>query len=180
MADLASTPPTLTLSGTFCSGATVAIGGESAGALLASLISHGWQNVNVVPKAQLLLCPVIDLTGETPSRRAFAKGFLIEQTVVTQDIAHCLPDGMTVEDLPSPLRIPATRALPPTIIIAAQCDPFRDEALLYAEMLQSSGVPVQYNCEPGMIHSFYGLPALLPQADISLDAAGRQLAELLG
>lgn len=156
-----------------------AIGGESAGALLATLISHGWQKVNAIPKAQLLLCPVIDLTGKTLSRRIFAKGFLIEQTVVAQDIGHCLADGMTATDLPSPLRIPAARTPPHTIIVAAECDPFRDEALLYTEILRSLGVQIQHSCEPGMIHSFYGLPALLPQVGICLDAAGRQLAELL-
>ena len=158
----------------------LAIGGESAGALLATSISHGWQKVNLPPKAQLLLCPVIDLAGETLSRRVFAKGFLIEQTVLAQDIEHCLPHGMTLADLPSPLRFPLDRTPPHTIIVAAECDPFRDEALLYAEMLRGLGVQVQCSCQPGMIHSFYGLPALLPQADISLDTAGRQLAELLG
>ena len=158
----------------------IAIGGESAGAILATLVSQGYQMVNVSFKAQLLLCPVIDLVGETPSRREFASGFLIDQEIVAQDIAHCLPSGMTAADLPSSFRNTRERLPPPTIIVAAECDPFRDEALLYADMLRHSGVQVRYNCHAGMFHSFYGLPALLPQADVCLIDAGRQLAELLG
>lgn len=158
----------------------IAIGGESAGALLATLISHDFKKVSFRPKAQLLLCPVIDLGCETPSRRAFAKGFLIEQATVARDIAHCLPAGMTARDLPTSLRVPTGRKPPPTIIMTAECDPFRDEAVLYSEMLRSMNVEVRHRCHAGMIHSFYGLPALLPQADICLNEAGGQLAAMLG
>lgn len=158
----------------------IAIGGESAGAILATLISHGFQKVNVSLKAQLLLCPVIDLTCETLSRRDFAKGYLIDQETVAQDIFHCLPSGMLAVDLPSALRSTGDRLPPPTTIVVAECDPFRDETLLYADMLRSFGVQVRYNCHSGMFHSFYGLSAFLPQADISLTEAGRQLAEFLG
>ncbi len=52
----------------------------------------------------LLLCPVIDLAGNSPSRTAFAKGYLIDAETVERDVKDCLAPGMNIDDLPSPLR----------------------------------------------------------------------------
>jgi acetyl esterase len=157
----------------------IAIGGESAGALLASLIASGYQKVAARIKAMLLLCPVIDLTGNSPSRAEFARGFLIDAATVQRDIEDCLEAGMRALDLPSPLRCGDVSHSPPTIIISAEYDPFRDEARLYADQLIEAGVPVQYTCHPGMIHSFFSLNAILPQAEPALLTAGKQLKALL-
>jgi acetyl esterase len=157
----------------------IAIGGESAGALLVSLIGNGYQRVAARIKAMLLLCPVIDLTGNSPSRAEFARGFLIDAATVQRDVEYCLEAGMRAGDLPSPLRCGDARRSPPTIIISAEYDPFRDEARLYADRLIEANVPVQYTCHPGMIHSFFSLNAMLPQAEPALLAAGKQLKALL-
>jgi acetyl esterase len=158
----------------------LAIGGDSAGALLAALICSDQQLVTAEIRAQLLLCPVIDLVGELPSRRKFATGYLIDASTVEQDIRHCLAEDVSPASLPSPLRSVMKCLPPPTIIVAAEYDPFRDEAASYSTLLQEAGVPVRYNCYAGMVHSFYGLPAFLPQADAALAEAGQILAEFLG
>ncbi len=158
----------------------ISVGGESAGALLAALICNGYQSVSARPKAQLLLCPVIDLTGTLPSRQAFAHGFLIDGETVAQDIEHCLADGANAASLPSPIRDGEPPRAPATIIVAAECDPFRDEAAQYAHLLAAGGVQVRYTCQSGMVHAFYGLNAFFPQAEAALQAAGQQLAALLG
>jgi acetyl esterase len=159
--------------------ARIAIGGESAGALLAALVSNGHRPVVAKIKAQLLLCPVIDLAGVFESRREFAKGYLIDAETLARDIAHCMGEGAPASALPSPLRHGSPGLSPPTLIVSAECDPFRDEAAHYAAVLEQSGVQVRHTRHPGMLHSFYGLPALLPQATPALRAAGEQLAELL-
>lgn len=157
----------------------IAIGGESAGALLAALICNGHRTVDITPRAQLLLCPVVDLAGHMPSRQAYSRGFLIDAATISRDIEDCLPHGADPGDLPSPLRNGTPERSPATIIVTAECDPFRDEGNLYADRLSASGVPVWHKCMAGMIHSFYGLSALLPQADTALEEVGRQLAALL-
>ena len=159
--------------------ARIAIGGESAGALLSALIAGGVRPLTVKIRAQLLLCPVIDLGGDFPSRREFAQGFMIDTATVDHDIADCLGPGQTVSALPSPLRDGSPGGVPPTIIVAAECDPFRDEAAAYAAHIGNAGVPVRHVCHPGMVHSFYGLSALLPQAAPALREAGEALAVLL-
>ena len=159
--------------------ARLAIGGESAGALLAALIGNGYHTIATPLKAQLLLCPVLDLTGALPSRAAYGRGYLIDETIVQRDIADCLAEGARPETLPSPLRAGKPELSPPTIIVSAECDPFRDEAKHYGELLEGAGVPVWHTCHAGMIHSFYGLSAFLPGAGPALQAAGQQLRALL-
>ena len=127
----------------------------------------------------MLLCPVIDLAATTGSRQEFAKGHMIDTATVARDIEHCLGDTAAAADMPSPLRHGAPGRSPPTIIIAAECDPFRDEAARLAADLLAAGVPVWHTCHAGMLHSFYGLGAFLPQAEPALAEAGRQIGELL-
>ena len=151
----------------------MAIGGDSAGALLAALIATGARKSSIPLRAQLLLCPVVNLAKANGSRAEFATGYLIDRQTNAQDIASCFERG---EELPLPLPSPGIIAPPPTIIHAAEYDPFRDEAEELANMLRASGVPVEFTCHAGMVHSFYGLPAFFPQADTTLRQAGAQLA----
>ena len=157
----------------------IAIGGESAGALLATLITDGFEPIGLQPRAQLLLCPVIDLAGDFPSRTTFGEGYLISRAVIARDVEDCLGPGGMADDMPSPLRHGDPAKAPASVIVSAACDPFRDEAAAYAERLHQSGVSVWHRCHDGMIHSFYGLGAFLPQADPALTEAGAQLARLL-
>ena len=157
----------------------LAVGAESAGCLLATAIAQGLRAVSARFRAQLLLCPVIDLSGSYPSRADYGSGYLIDASTVAHDIAQVFPNLAPGVLLPSPLRFGTVAAAPPTIIVSAECDPFRDEAQLYAEMLEDAGVQVWHRMHPGMVHSFYGLPALLPQAAPALADAGLQLKTLL-
>lgn len=154
----------------------LAIGGDSAGALLATLITSGFRRCAVPLHAQLLLCPVVDLAKTIGSRSEFAEGFLIERTTIARDIADCFSGSL---EQPSPMRNGDLASCPPTIIHAAEYDPFRDEARELARALQHNGVAVEFTEHPGMVHSFYGLPAFLPQAGPAIAKAGKQLAQLL-
>lgn len=158
----------------------IAVGGESAGALLAALICNGHRPVVMKPRAQLLLCPVIDIGGEFASRRDFADGYLIDRAIIARDVQDCLgPDGHAAS-MPSPLRHGDPARAPATVMVSAGCDPFRDEAACYAGHLSAAGVSVWHKCHAGMVHSFYGLSAFLPQADPALAEAAEVLAHQLG
>lgn len=154
----------------------LAVGGESAGCLLATAVSQGLRETRVRPRAQLLLCPVIDLAGDYPSRRDFGNGYLVDRATLAHDIGHCFPGGAQP---PSPLRDGDVAMSPPTVIVAAECDPFRDEAAHFAALLNARSVPVRHTCHPGMVHSFYGLAALLPQAVPALGQAAEELAAFM-
>jgi acetyl esterase len=157
----------------------LAIGGESAGALLAMLACGSAALKSMPIKAQLLLCPVVDLGFNSGSRLDLAKGYMIDAETIAADIAHCLGPNAGPNDLPSPLRMANFAQLPPTIIHAAEFDPFRDEATALANHLGRLGADVRFTIHPGMIHSFYALTAFIPQAEAALANIGRELAAAL-
>ncbi len=151
----------------------LAIGGDSAGALLAALVSV---QTAVPLKAQLLLCPVVDLAFTGGSRAALAPGFLIDAEIIARDVADCLGAGSVAADFPSPLRLPTLKGCPPSIIDVAEFDPLRDEGLALAERLQQHGCAVDLVQHEGMVHGFHSLTAFLPQGLAATEAAARRLA----
>ncbi len=155
------------------------IGGESAGALLAMLASASAELKFMRIKAQLLLCPVVDLNFKSGSRQEFSKGYLIDADTIASDIAYCLGPDTKAEDLPSLLHSDSFAQLPPTIIHTAEFDPFRDEAKALTAHLANHGAHVSFTSHAGMIHSFYTLAALIPQAEVALAGIGNELAEAL-
>ena len=80
----------------------------------------------------------------------------------------------------SPLFVADPGGLPPAIIHTAEFDPMRDEGEVHAHRLAAAGVTVRLTRHPGMIHSFYGLNALLPQAETAIAAIAAELAIFLG
>jgi len=155
----------------------LALCGESAGGTLAAYVCQ-WlhERGGPQPAAQVLLCPVLDFAEESESRRAFAKGHLLDRATMEQDLKHYLGHGADLKDpRVSPLRAVNLGGLPPAIIHTAEFDPLRDEGLAYAGRLEAAGVPVLYTCHAGMIHCFYCMDAIIPQARTAVQLVGAQL-----
>jgi acetyl esterase/lipase len=155
----------------------IGVCGDSAGATLVSAACHelaGEPPLRV--KLQLLLCPILDYSQITDSKREFASGYLVDQATLDHDLKHLLPAGVTPSDpRVSPLLTPHVQGLPPTLIHTAEFDPLRDEGHKYFERLAQNGVQVSYTCHPGMIHLFYGLGAVIPYARQVFLQLGQQL-----
>ena len=60
-------------------------------------------------------------------------------------------------------------------MITAEFDPLRDEGERYAARLRQAGVPVQLTRYDGIIHGFFGMGALLPQATLAIEQAATAL-----
>lgn len=157
--------------------ARVVLGGDSAGATLATL-SAGALGRRVA--LQLLLCPVLDIEPGTESRRIFGQGYLLDAAMMARDLADYLPEGPALADPRlSPLRAADLVGMPRALIHTAEFDPLRDEGALYAEKLAAAGVAVEYRCHPGMIHHFYGLTGLVPAARSALAEIAAGLGKAL-
>jgi acetyl esterase/lipase len=148
----------------------IAVGGDSAGATLAAVTcqmatKEGRDDIAL----QLLLCPVLLCDQTTPSRRAFARGYLIDQATMERDLADYCPDGFAPDDPRlAPLHVTDLSDLPRAHIHTAEFDPLRDEGAQYADRLARAGVSVRYQCHAGMIHHFYALGGIIPNARIAL------------
>jgi acetyl esterase/lipase len=157
----------------------IGVAGDSAGAALAIRACLGARAAGrPMPVLQLLLCPITDFAAATGSRKTFAQGYLIDEPMIAQDLECYLPSGLSPADpRVSPLRAPTLEGLPPAFVHVAECDPFRDEGLAYAERLRHAGVAVSTTCHGGMVHLFYALFGVLPDA---AEAAFAQIGAEIG
>jgi acetyl esterase len=160
----------------------IAIGGDSAGAGLASIVCQtAAREGDPRPALQLLLCPVLDLAAEHASRRAFADGYFLNRTTIEWMLGHyCTKETDLADPRLSPLRACDLAGLPAAHIHTAEFDPLRDEGAAYAERLERAGVPVRYTCHAGLIHHFYGMAGAIPAARAALREIGAALGSALG
>jgi acetyl esterase len=154
--------------------ARIAIGGDSHGATLAAAVSRlAQERRGPVLALQLLLCPVMDLSAETQSRRDFGEGYLFDRRTLEWAIRQYCPPGADLADPRiSPLRARGFAGLPAAHVHTAEFDPMRDEGAAYADALARAGVDVRYVCHGGLIHHFYAMAGAIPAARAALEAAG--------
>jgi acetyl esterase/lipase len=155
--------------------------GDSAGATLAATTAHSAaRDGGPALKLQLLLCPILDYSRMTASKRELSSGYLVDQATLDHDLMHYLPAG-TLASNPrvSPLLATDIGGLPPTRIHTAEFDPLRDEGRSYFDRLTQAGNDVSYTCHPGMIHLFYGLGAVIPYARTAFEQIGGEIRAAL-
>jgi acetyl esterase/lipase len=159
----------------------IGLAGDSAGANLAAAVC---QILRYTPGPklvmQLLLCPILDFSAETESRRTFRAGYLFDMTDFLQQLKEYLPVGADLTDPRiSPLCARELSGLPVTYIHTAEYDPMRDEGLRYAERLRAANIEVHYVCHAGMIHLFYALSGAIPSASAAVRRIATQIAPAL-
>jgi acetyl esterase len=135
----------------------VAVGGDSAGANLAAVVSHrAHQDGASTPVLQWLLYPVTELAAHTRSRQQFGAGFLLTTTDMNWLWEQYL-DGSDVEITDpqvSPLLADDLSGQPPAFIVTAGFDPLRDEGDAYGAALRAAGVSVDLRCMTSQVHGF--------------------------
>jgi acetyl esterase/lipase len=67
------------------------------------------------------------------------------------------------------------RNLPRTTVITAEIDPVMFEGKLYGHKLEAENIPTRYQNFDGVLHDFFGMDALLPEARKAQDTAAEQL-----
>jgi acetyl esterase/lipase len=163
--------------------ARLGVCGDSAGATLATATCQAAARAGGRPPLalQLLICPILDYSRSTPSKREFSSGYLIDQATLDHDLMHYVPKGTDpVNPLISPLLAQDLTGMPPTLIHTAEFDPLRDEGRNYFERLTQARNEVSYTCHPGMIHLFYGLGAVIPYARQAFEQIGGEIRAALG
>jgi acetyl esterase len=159
-------------------GRKLAVAGDSAGGnLAAAVVLRARDEDGPAIRFQVMVYPVLDHDYENGSYKQFGESWGI---ITRNDMAsfHCQyvshPNQL---DLPyvSPCRCTDLSGLPNALIILAEADPLRDEALDYARRLQASGVAVENKVYTGMIHGFWQMGGVLPQGRDAIEKAGRDL-----
>ena len=157
--------------------ARIAVGGDSAGGTLATVVTLMARDRGGPSLAhQLLVYPVTDHGYDTASHREFAAGYMLNKDLMTYFWSQYLRDEAD-ERSPyvSPLRAPNLGGLPSALVITAEYDPLRDEGEAYAARLRDAGVPVTLSRYDGVFHPFFGMPAVLDQAQSARQEAAAAL-----
>src|SRR5262249_47162333 len=129
---------------------------------------------------QVLLCPAMDMSKNSESRRALAAGYFLNQAIIDWTVAHyCAPGDDLTDPRISPLLADDLSGLPPAQVHTAEFDPLRSEGAAYADRPKRAGVDVRHTCHPGMIHHFYAMGGVIPYARTALADAGAAIRKAL-
>jgi acetyl esterase/lipase len=157
--------------------ARLCVCGDSAGATLAAATVQAVARLGSPRLAlQLLICPILDYSRSTASKRELASGYLVDQATLDHDLLHYIAQGTDPADPRiSPLRCESLAGQPRTLIHTAEFDPLRDEGRDYFDRLAREHTEVSYTCHPGMIHLFYGLGGVIPYARTVFERIGGEI-----
>lgn len=139
--------------------APVFIGGDSAGANLATVTARLLHGDGAAPFAgQILIYPCTD-NAEAASLHRFAAPFLRPEELDWM-FAQYVPDPAQRRDPRfAPLHADDLSGLPPAIVITAEHDLLTEQAEEYGHRMAAAGVPVRISRHPGMIHGFFTMDA---------------------
>lgn len=147
----------------------IVVAGESAGGGMAArtvLLNRERKGANIA--FQLLKCPMLDNTHDTPSGRL--SGYLGWDRDSSLWAWNAYLGGNLGKDatpLQSPSRATDLSGLPPTFLYVGAVELFRDEVIAYAQQLMKDEVPTELYVAPGVSH---GGERMAPNAKISQTA----------
>lgn len=157
----------------------LAIGGDSAGGQLATVIARRQRDAATPLDYQVLIYPAVDpLTsaesydepGETGLDRASMR--LAWAAFVPDPMLRLTPDV-------APLAVADLSGMPPTLLITAEYDTLRDEGADYADALIAAGVPVVHTRYMGVDHGFARKLAVVDAARAAADQVASALRSAL-
>ncbi len=142
----------------------IAVGGDSAGGLLAATAARRARDAGQPVAVQVLVCPVLDPAMAYPDLDEY--GLHRDEMAFFWDAFAPAGVDRSRADL-DPLRAPL-EDMPPAIVITAELDVLRDEGERYAARLGQAGVRAVGTRYQGMVHNFPRKLAVFDAAPIAL------------
>ena len=156
--------------------ARLAVGGDSAGGLLATVTAMQARDAGIDLSLQLLLYPNTDLRpGPLYPSRELYDGVVIRIDELYRSLDAYLGDADRRDAHVSPVLASNLAGLCPTLMVGNEFDPLRDEAGLYAGRLREAGVTVEAIRLDGMIHSCLQRGARIEAGDTLITRVAERL-----
>lgn len=154
----------------------VVIMGDSAGGALATAVTHKFRDKVI---GQVLIYPVTDNSLSTESWIEYQDGPLLDIKGGRQAWEWYLQNGENVTN-PDAIPILATDldGLPPTLVMVAEYDPLRDEAIHYVEKMKCCDVDVQLTLYKGTTHGFFQMGGFIEHTQELMEDIARFLKKL--
>ncbi len=157
--------------------ARIAVGGDSAGGNLATVVAlDARDNAGPALRYQLLIYPATDQRCGFASHQRNGEGYLLTRQSIAYFRGHYLPRTHDWLDWrASPLLAPRLAGLPPAFVLTAGFDPLLDEGRAYAERLAKEDVEVAYREYADMVHGFILFGGALQTANAAVEECCRRL-----
>ena len=129
--------------------------GDSAGGNLAAAVSHHGRGELHYVFGQVLIYPGLDGDMSRGSYYEHANApLLTREDILFYQSVRCA--GSVPENDPTfaPLQDADFSALPPTVVVTADCDPLRDDGSAYCDRINAAGGQAHWINEPGLIHGY--------------------------
>ncbi len=138
------------------------LAGDSAGGTLAAAVSHGMRGQGVTPLGQVLIYPGLggDIDRGSYLTHAQAPMLTRADVVIGAGIRRNAADDPTA----LPLRDTDFSGLPPTLAIAAACDPIADDSADNAAVITAAGGRALSITEPGLVQGYLRARHSVPRA----------------
>lgn len=161
--------------------ARLVVAGDSAGGTLAAVVSLLARDDGLpLPRAQILVYPSTIGCRPSATKERFADGHFLTLNDVDWFYRN-YTQGRDLDGDPrfAPVAARDLRAQPPSLVVAAECDPLADDARRYADALSRAGNEVALEVVPGMIHGFFNMGGLVPRARDAHARAARFLSQAI-
>jgi acetyl esterase/lipase len=157
----------------------LAVAGDSAGGNLAAAVTLVARDQNGPTIAhQVLAYPVTTCDLSTGFDTEY-EGIMLYRDEMQWHQDNYLSSPEDASDPLVSVLLADLEGLPPATVLLAECDPIRPQGALFAEALRAAGVSVLVHQTPGMIHGFFGLEEIFPNAREAMEVAGSRLSDSL-
>jgi len=144
----------------------IAIAGDSGGGYLAAAVALEAKRLGTAqPIYQILLYPMIDMAGKSPSRVEI--DYFINDELLDWVISLHAGDNR-LDPRVSPIHAQDHSGLAPAMIVAAELDPLVDEGKAYVNKLRRAGVPTTYHLYDGVIHGFASMGGVMDVGNLAI------------
>jgi acetyl esterase len=155
----------------------VAMGGESAGGNLAAAAALRLRDSGAKQLThQVIVCAALDSAMIGASYSEHGEGKFLTKSLL-EWAWNQYASGHLNEPYVAPLKAPDFNGLPPALVITAECDPAHDDGVAYHRRLLDAGVASEWIDYEGMIHGFFLMATLFPQAHEATQAVINALAK---
>jgi acetyl esterase len=164
----------------------IAVGGDSAGGNLATVVALRARKEGHPVAFQVLLYPGTDLTRtDRPSHEQYGQDYLLTIEAIEAFRGFYVPDQRgwgRPEASPLLMSEDDLRLMPAALVMTAGCDPLRDEGEAYANRLRDAGVDVEYRLEAELTHGCLSLfnSGVFPDAARFIEPVVAGLAHAIG
>jgi acetyl esterase len=154
----------------------VAVAGDSAGGNLATVATQVLRDEGgPTPRLQLLVYPVTSCDLDSGFDMTYEGHILYRDEMQWHQDNYLTSAEERTNPLVSPL-LADLAGLPPAAVVVAECDPLRPQGLQYVEALRRAGVLVDVFDAGTLVHGFFGLDEVFPEAARAMEFAGAHVA----